>query len=148
MRRFSIIRTQVFVFSIILCFLLAGCATLQQSWNKATEDERARLVLFGLQKSLKTTLQVGIDYVAIHPEKKADWQKKIIPMFSATNKILLDLEIRGASGQSLTVVGVSLAVVGRIAEIEAILVAWGVKLTYTSEKVMEFAGLLEGGNGS
>ena len=115
---------------LIVIVLIAsfGCATLQQSWNKATEDERARLVLFGLQKSLKTLLQMGIDYVAIHPEKKADWQKKIIPMFDATNKILLDLEVRGASGQGLTVIGVSLAVVGRIAEIEAILRGWGVKL--------------------
>jgi len=148
MRKLVTIRTQVFVISIILCFLLAGCATLQQKWGQATEDERARLVLFGLQKSLKTTLQVGIDYVAIHPEKKADWQKKIIPMFDATNKILLDLEVKGASGQGLTVIGVSLAVVGRIAEIEAILTGWGVKLTDTSGRVMGFAGLLEGRNES
>jgi len=128
MRKLVTTRTQVFVFSIILCFLLAGCATLQQKWGQATEDEKARLVLFGLQKSVKTSLQTGISYIALHPEKKAEWQTKIIPMFDAVNKILLDLEIKGASGQRLTVVGVSLAVVGRIAEIEAILTAWGVKL--------------------
>jgi len=133
---------------VIVLMSAFSCANLQTQWGKATEDERARLILFGFQKSLKTTLQVGIDYVAIHPEKKADWQKKVIPMFDATNKILLDLEIRGASGQGLTVIGVSLAVVGRIAEIEVILTGWGIKLTYTSEKVMEFAGLLEGGNES
>jgi hypothetical protein len=128
MRKLVTTRTQVFVFSIILCFLLAGCATLQQKWGQATEDEKARLVLFGLQKSVKTSLQTGISYIALHPEKKAEWQAKVIPMFDAVNKILLDLEIKGASGQRLTVVGVSLAVVGRIAEIEAILTAWGVKL--------------------
>ena len=113
---------------IVILWSMVGCATLKDQWGKATEDERARLVLFGLQKSLKTTLQTGIDYVAIHPEKKADWQKKIIPMFDATNKILLDLEVKGASGQGLTVIGVSLAVVGRIAEIEAILTGWGIKI--------------------
>ena len=116
---------------ILLIFILwsmVGCATLQDSWNKATEDERARLVLFGFQKSLKTTLLAGIDYVAIHPEKKADWQKKIIPMFDATNKILLDLEIKGMAGEKLTVIGVTLAVAGRIAEIEVILKGWGVKI--------------------
>lgn len=148
MKKVSNTWTQVIVISIILCFLLAGCATLQQGWNKATEDEKARLVLFGLQKSVKASLQAGIAYINLHPEKKVEWKAKIIPMFDAVNKILLDLEIRGASGQSLTIVGVSLAVVGRIAEIEAILTGWGVRLTYTSEKVMEFAGLLEGGDRS
>ena len=128
MRKFSTIRTQVLVFSIILCFLLAGCATLQQKWGQATEDERARLVLFGFQKSLKTTLLTGIDYVAIHPEKKADWKSKIIPMFDACNKVLLDLEVKGMAGEKLTVIGVTLAVAGRIAEIEVILRGWGVKI--------------------
>ncbi len=116
---------------ILIAFVLLasfGCATLKDSWNKATEDERARLVLFGLQKSVKTSLETGIAYVVLHPEKKADWRAKVIPMFDTVNKILLDLEIRGASGQSLTVIGVSLAVVGRIAEIEAILRGWGVKI--------------------
>ncbi len=113
---------------LIAVVLLAcmSCVTLQQRWGTATEDERARLVLFGLQKSLKTSLQVGIDYVALHPEKKADWQKKIIPMFDATNKILLDLETRGQTREKMTVVGVTLAVAGRIAEIEVILREWGV----------------------
>ena len=116
------------IFIITLMFLLVGCATLQQRWSMATEDERARLVLFGFQKSLKTTLQTGIDYVAIHPEKRADWQKKIIPMFDATNKILLDLLLKGQAGGKLTVVGVTFAVAGRIAEIEVILRGWGVKI--------------------
>ena len=132
----------------IMLFASLSCATLQQKWGQATEDEKARLVLFGLQKSVKTTLETGIAYVVLHPDKKSEWQAKVIPMFDAANKILLDLEIKGASGQRLTVVGVSLSVVGKIAEIEAILTAWGIKLTYTSEKVMEFAGLLEGGNES
>ncbi len=133
---------------VLLIFVLLvsfGCATLKASWDKATEDEKARLVLFGLQKSVKASLQTGIAYVTLHPEKKAEWKTKVIPMFDAVNKILLDLELQGASGKSLSVVGVSLAVVGRIAEIEAILTGWGVKLTYTSEKVMEFAGIMEGG---
>ena len=115
------------IFLVIMLMASFGCATLKDQWGKATEDERARLVLFGFQKSLKTTLQAGIDYVAIHPEKKADWQKKIIPMFDATNKILLDLEIKGMAGEKLTVIGITLAVAGRIAEIETILTGWGVK---------------------
>ncbi len=35
MRKFSNIRTQVIVISIILCFLLAGCAS-DTAWRKAT----------------------------------------------------------------------------------------------------------------
>ena len=111
---------------IIVMLVCVSCATLQQKWGQATEDERARLVLFGFQKGLKTTLLGGLGYVANHPEKKADWQKKIIPMFDATNKILLDLEIKGMAGEKLTVVGVTLAVAGRISEIEVILRGWGV----------------------
>lgn len=128
MRRISNTWIQIIVFLIILCFLLAGCATLQQKWSQATEDEKARLVLFGLQKSVKASLQTGISYITFHPEKKVELQIKVIPMFDAVNKILLYLEIKGASGQRLTVIGVSLAVVGRIAEIEAILTGWGVKI--------------------
>ncbi len=137
-------KIKYFVLPILLACFLVSCATLKDNWNKATEDEKARIILFGFQKSLKSSLELGVAYVNLHPEKKAEWQTKIIPMFDATNKILFDLETQGAAGKKLTIISVSLAVVGRIAAIETILTGWGVKLSFTSDDVVKTVNLFEG----
>lgn len=122
-------KVKVLVFLIILLFLAAGCQTLQQKWDKATDDEKARIVVSQTQKSLKSTFITSKAFVDLNPKYQAEWKTKIIPMFDAANKILGDLIDQGAQGKKLTYMGVLSAFGGRIGEIMAAMAAWGVKLS-------------------
>ena len=114
----------------LVLLLLMGCATLKENWDKATPEQRAEVVLYGFQKALDAGLDAGIVYISAHPEKKLEWQTKIIPMFDATNKILRDLMLQGKAGKQLTYYDVAFAVVGRFAEINAALGGWGIRIQW------------------
>jgi hypothetical protein len=95
MRKFSKIRTQVFVFSIILCFLLAGCATLQQKWGALTPNEKARIIIGDIQGQLDNLFIIGKDYVTTNPKYQDKWKKEIVPAFSVANQSLASIILLG-----------------------------------------------------
>ena len=118
----------IFLMLIMMVSLLA-CATLQQKWDKATDDEKARITISQTQKSLKTAFVTSKAFVDANQKYQAEWKTKIIPMFDATNKILKDLIDKGAAGQKLTYISVLAALGNRIPEITAALAAWGLKIS-------------------
>jgi hypothetical protein len=115
--------------SIILLAGLMGCATLQQKWEKATDDERARIIVSQTQKSLKTTAVLTAAVVEKNPQYKNDWKTKVLPMIESANNILGDLIKKGQAGQKLTYLEVLAAVGGRVTDIIAIVKGWGVNVT-------------------
>jgi hypothetical protein len=108
--------------------LLTGCTTLQKKWDKATDDERARIVLSQSQKSLATLFAAGQAFVDLTPKYALEWQTKIKPAFSILNKVLADLIAKGKRGEKLTYVDVVGAVGTKLDELQRLLTAWGVKL--------------------
>lgn len=114
--------------AIILVAALSGCATLQAKWDKATEEERARIILSQSQKSLYTLFQSGETFAGNNEAFKKEWKEKILPSIKTANTILGDLIARGKAGEPLTVVQVMSAMGGRITEISNALKGWGVKI--------------------
>jgi hypothetical protein len=105
---------------------LTGCATLGSRWNAATEDEKARLILDDLQTSVDSMLEFGEIYVAIHPEKKPDWQTRVLPLFKAVNEMIGKyIPLAEANAGKVTVWQVLSTIQPKLAEIEAILIKWG-----------------------
>lgn len=127
--------------SLVLLAGLMGCATLQQKWDKATDDERARITVSQIQKSLKTTAVLAQAFVASNPKFQNDWKTKVLPMFETANNILGDLIKKGQAGQKLTYLEVIAAVGGRVTDIIAIVKGWGVKVTEL-ENSMIMLGML------
>jgi len=95
MRKYSNTWTQVIVFSIILCFLLAGCATLQQKWGALTPNEKARIIIGDIQGQLDNLFTTGKDYVATNPKYQDKWKKEIVPAFSVANQSLASVILLG-----------------------------------------------------
>ncbi len=119
--------SQWLVLSILLASLI-GCATLQQKWDKATDDERARIVLSQTQKSLKNLFNVGKAFVELKPQYITEWKEKVNPAFDVANKVLADLIAKGKRGEKLSYIDVIAAIGAKVSDIEKLLVAWGVKL--------------------
>ncbi len=112
----------------VLLLLLVGCftANLQSQWNKASEDERARIVLNQMQTSVDTLLDTGAAYIAVHPEKKADWQQRVLPMFKSVNDMIGEnIKLAKANQGKVTVAQIMAAIQPKIAEIEAVALSWG-----------------------
>lgn len=130
--------------SILLVFLLVGCATLQAKWEKATEEERSRIILSQAQKSLNTLFQSGVSFAATNESFKKEWKEKILPSIKAANIILGDLIARGKAGEKLTVIQVMSAVGNRITEITNLMKAWGIKVSEV-EQTMRFWALFDSG---
>jgi hypothetical protein len=107
-----------------LALSMSGCATAPNSQNPGQDE--ARMMIASFQKSLSMSFDLGKAYVALHPEKQSEWKTKVVPIFDAVNKALKDLETKGASGQAITVLDVTNAVTGQMAQINAALMAWGV----------------------
>lgn len=118
--------------AILIFVLLAGligasgCATLQGKWQSATEDEKARLILADMQATLDSMLDFGTIYVVSHPDKKADWQTRVLPLFKSANDMIGEnIRLAKANAGKVTVAGVLSAVQPKIAEIEVIVIQWG-----------------------
>ena len=124
-------RGSMLLVMFLVAFYLSGCATLQQKWDKATEDEKARILVSQTQKTLKTLLVSGEVFVMTNPKYKEEWKVKVLPMFKAANAIVGDLIQKGIAGQTLTSTQVLTAVAGRIKEITDALAAWGVTVADT-----------------
>lgn len=123
----SILRQRLFALLLVL-FLLSGCASLQEKWDKATEEERARIMVSQFQGTLKSSFILAEAFVKVNPQYKEDWKAKVLPMFDFANKLLDDFIKRGKAGEKFTVLQVTSAVAGRLQEIEVILKGWGVRL--------------------
>lgn len=108
---------------IISLFLLAALADCSSQIKK--EDE-ARAMVASFQTSLGLAFDGAKAYVTAHPEKQLEWKTKVVPMFDLANKILADLETKGKAGQTLTVLDVTTAISQKMADINSILIAWGV----------------------
>jgi hypothetical protein len=107
---------------------LSGCVNLQTQWNSATEDERVRIVLDQTQTGLDALLDMGVAYVAAHPEKKAEWQTRVLPLFKAVNAMIGEnIRFAKANAGKVTVAGVLAAIQPKITKIETIAIEWGFK---------------------
>jgi len=75
---------------LILCFfaLTACTAALQQAWDGKTDDEKARIVVSGLQKTLDQKFTEAKGLVAVNPQYQDLWKKEIVPAFDKANKTL------------------------------------------------------------
>jgi hypothetical protein len=130
--------TAMILICIFLAMSMTSCGTIQRTlgispqlekqWQAATEEERVRLVLKDIQSSLDTSLDIGTLYVATHPEKKADWKTLVLPLFKKANDVIGDV-IRDAKTTQgkVTLAGTLLKIQPHLAEIEKILLEWGVK---------------------
>ena len=116
----------------LVLLLLVGCAGLKANWDKATPQERTNLVLYGFQKSLGVAVDTGIAYVNAHPgdaKIKTEWQTRIVPAMDGANKILRDLIIKNQAAP-LTIPDALNTLTVRMNEIQAMMLAWGVKVQF------------------
>lgn len=131
----------IFSTLLIMIFFLSlmGCATLQDKWNKATDDERARIIVSQTQASLKLAFVASSTFVAANPKYKDEWKTKVLPMFETTNNILGDLIKKGQSGQQLTYIEVLAAVGSRITDIITVIQKWGVKTSELEDTLIKLS---------
>ncbi len=75
---------------VVLCimFLLAGCATFQEKWNALERNEKARVIVAGVQTELESLFDAGKAYVDANPDKKDMWKKQVVPAFDTANKTI------------------------------------------------------------
>lgn len=71
---------------VLVLLMLIACATLQQQWSKLTPDQKARIILNGLQDELSTAFDSGKAYVQANPKYRDVWKQKIVPAFNMANK--------------------------------------------------------------
>jgi hypothetical protein len=116
----------IFLLPAMLMGPLTSCSTLQGKWKTATEDEKARLILADMQTSVDSMLDFGSIYIASHPDKKTDWQTRVLPLFKAVNDMIGEnIQLAKANEGKVTVAGVLSTIQPKIAEIEAIVISWG-----------------------
>jgi hypothetical protein len=122
------LRCVLFLMLIMALALSMSCSTLQGKWKTATEDEKARLILADMQTGVDSALEFGEIYIATHPDKKPDWQARVLPLFKSVNDMIGE-NIRSAEANQgkVTVLSVLSAIRPKIAEIEVILIQWGFK---------------------
>jgi len=130
------------ILSLVLLAGLMGCATLQSKWDKATDDERARIIVKQTQSSLKNVAVLTAAVVEKNPQYKNDWKLKVLPMIETANNILGDLIKKGQAGQKITYLEVLAAVGGRVTDIIAIVKGWGVNVTELEDS-MYLLGMME-----
>lgn len=73
----------------LILFLVACCGTVKESWDNMSNNEKAVIIVSGLQTQLDGLFTIGKDYVNSHPDKQEIWKTKIIPAFDTANKTLL-----------------------------------------------------------
>ncbi len=84
---------------LLTLFILGGCATVQESWNKLTPDQKARVVINDLQSQLDTLFNTGKTYVTSNPQYQDKWKKQIVPAFDVANKGLRSATELAKTGQ-------------------------------------------------
>lgn len=99
-------RKKVSMAAVVLMtmFLLASCSmfqqqTIQESWNKLTPDEQARVVVGGLQKNLNQKFDEGKAIVVANPQHQALWKGQIVPAFDKANKTLKSVSDLAQAGK-------------------------------------------------
>jgi len=76
------------VIGICLLFVLASCATFQDKWNGLQQNEKARVIVGGVQKELNDLFDIGKAYVDANPDKKEMWKGQVVPAFDTANKTI------------------------------------------------------------
>lgn len=91
---------KVRILSVVLtCLLLLSCAGLQAQWNKLSPDQKASIILNGLQDELSATFDSGKAYVQANPKYQDIWRQKIVPAFDVANKALTNAIKLASSGK-------------------------------------------------
>jgi hypothetical protein len=85
---------------LVALVLLAGCASVQTSWNNLSTDEKARIVVGDLQTQLSNAFDTGKAYVTANPSKQAEWKAKVIPAFDVANKALASAATLAKEGKT------------------------------------------------
>ncbi len=130
-------RSLFLVMVLWMMFVLSGCASLQAKYDKATDDEKARIWVSQGQKSL-TTLFVSGQLAAEKDAKfKVEWKAKVLPSIDAANKVIGDIIAKGKAGEKFTPLQVTVLIMGRIKEIADALSAWGIKVSEV-DQMLEF----------
>ncbi len=112
----------------LMLILLAGCATFQQKWDKATPIEKSRITISQFQGTLKATLDAGGLYVDKNPQYRQQWKDKGLTTATVINKLLDQFIIDLDAGKPISFTTISSAVAGKLAELVALVQAWGVKI--------------------
>ncbi len=91
------------LFLVPVIFALAGCSLFtpppaDQFWNNLNPDQKARIIIDGLQTKLGILFDNGKTYIVVHPQYQQDWQKKIVPAFDLANKAIKDQITLGKAG--------------------------------------------------
>lgn len=84
------VSSRVVVITLLLAFVFTGCATLQEKWNLLTPDQKARVIVDGIQTDLESWFDQGKAYVTANPQYLPVWKEKIVPAFDVANKALKD----------------------------------------------------------
>ena len=85
---------------VLLAFVMTGCATFQEKWNGLSDQERARVIVGGVQKQLTDLFAAGKAYVAANPDKQDDWKNKVVPAFDTANKAVATYIVMIGQGQA------------------------------------------------
>ena len=85
---------------VLLAFVMAGCATFQEKWNGLSDQERARVIVGGVQKQLADLFAAGKAYVAANPDKAEQWKAKVVPAFDTANKAVAAYIVIIGQGQA------------------------------------------------
>ena len=86
---------------ILMAMLLSSCAmlrTIQQKWEQLTPDEKARVIISDMQGQVRNMFELGKAYVEANPDKRAIWQKQVLPAIEAANRALGQMIAAGATG--------------------------------------------------
>ena len=100
-RRKTQMKTQLKIVALLLLLpaLLVACATTQEAWNKLTPDQKARIILNGMQDELNNMWTMGKNAVAAKPDYAQFWKEKVVPAFDVANKAINTAAQLAATGQ-------------------------------------------------
>ncbi len=122
-------KRSLFLVLVLLWVMLAGCASLQAKYDKATDDEKARIWVSQGQKSLSTLFISGQLAAEKDAKFKVEWKAKVLPSIDAANKVIGNIIAKGKAGEKFTPLQVTVLIMGRIKEIADALNAWGIKVS-------------------
>ncbi len=82
-------KKKLFLGLLAVCFVASGCtAALQNAWDGKTDDEKARIIVSGLQKTLSQKFDEAKAFVTANPQYQDIWKKDIVPAFDRCNTTL------------------------------------------------------------
>jgi hypothetical protein len=98
MKRAKAIWAVLLVLVLAIGLGLSSCATIQESWDNLTPDEKARVIVNDLQQQLNQAFDTSKAYVALHPEYQAKWQGEIVPAFDVANEAMENVILLAQGG--------------------------------------------------